>query len=329
MLQAESGANDGTALPFVMLPILILQKRHSNGGAVFGEFVYNIFLYQVVLSVLMGVAFGIFARALEWAGNKWSLIDEPSFLAHVIGLALASVGLVRATGSSGVLSVFCATIGFSNHVPTAEENRYDAINGIELIVTISFFTLFGAILPFHAWAGLGYGRLIAFSAAILVLKRPAVVLGLAPLIPQLQMEPGGKRPMYIQAAFAGFYGPIGVGALFYAAIAYESLKDTTTFYIVSFVVLASVLVHGISAAPLSRLLYFALNKTRKEAEERAPADGAPHDGAAAPPPPPWGATVAPAGEQGSQVAGDVEAGGVPMEMATGSPRRQLAVESAT
>lgn len=55
-----------------------------------------------------------------------------------------------------------------------------------------------------------------------------------------------------QAVFAGWFGPIGVGALFYYSIAVPEFSDEASYAItviepvIYFMILASVLVHGIT-----------------------------------------------------------------------------------
>ncbi|CAI5495592.1 unnamed protein product [Closterium sp. Naga37s-1] len=263
MLQAESGANDGMALPYVSLPIALLLQPTLKLALT--NWLAVSCAYQVGLAIAAGMLYGLVARGLLLLGDRYGLIDEPSFLAHIIGLALGALGLVRAVGASGVLAVFVATIAFSSREPTAEEGRYDAINGIEIIVTITYFTYFGAFLPFAAWRALGIPRLLLFSALVLLLRRLPVLLALAPCLPELHRQVGSKRAVYCQAGFAGFFGPIGVGAVLYAAQACEELGgDATAAHVVLFVVVASVVVHGVTAAPLSRLLSSCIKRAEEE-----------------------------------------------------------------
>lgn len=264
LLAAESAANDGSAFPFVMLPILLLQSSSTEKALT--QWVFEVWGYQVVLAVIVGILFGTFAGGLRWLSTKYALQDEPSFLAHVIGLALGIVGLVRAIGSDGILAVFAGSISFANREPTAEEGRYDAIYGLEIIITISFFILFGSLLPLGAWSELGIGRLFLFSLTSILFRRLPVVLAMCGIIPELQREGGAKKSTFFQAAFAGFYGPIGVGALFYTTFSQEQLGEETTFEVVSFVVLSSLLIHGVLAAPLSRLLFRSLAVAKRQCE---------------------------------------------------------------
>lgn len=51
--------------------------------------------------------------------------------------------------------------------------------------------------------------------------------------------------------FNGWFGPIGVSALFYAALVHHETGNETVWPVVSLVVFLSTLVHGISATPLT------------------------------------------------------------------------------
>jgi NhaP-type Na+/H+ or K+/H+ antiporter len=67
-----------------------------------------------------------------------------------------------------------------------------------------------------------------------------------------------------QAAFGGFFGPIGVGTLYFAALAYGRIESEDAFAVVSFVVLASIIVHGVLATPLSLSLHYALKHWKED-----------------------------------------------------------------
>lgn len=195
--------------------------------------------------------------------NKAQAIGPPNPLFK----AYASIPRLFA-GSDGVLAVFVSGIAFSSREPTSEDGRYDAINGIELILSITFFVFFGSVLPFHTWPAIGVGKLFLFSFSVILLRRLPVVLAFCRLIPELQRT---KGTTLAQAAFAGWFGPIGVGALFYSTFAQEEIGEQTSYQVISFVVLCSLIVHGVSAAPLTRLLNFYMieNKKASNSDESA------------------------------------------------------------
>jgi sodium/hydrogen antiporter len=53
--------------------------------------------------------------------------------------------------------------------------------------------------------------------------------------------------------FLGWFGPIGAAALYYAAFSYRETGIEAAWTVGSLVICASVLVHGITATPLTKL----------------------------------------------------------------------------
>ena len=53
--------------------------------------------------------------------------------------------------------------------------------------------------------------------------------------------------------FLGWFGPIGAEALYYAAFSYRETGIEAAWTVGSLVICASVLVHGITATPLTKL----------------------------------------------------------------------------
>ena len=105
------------------------------------------------------------------------------------------------------------------------------------------FILFGLSAPWHDWLALEWTAWL-FVLAVLLLRRPPVWLLLRPLLRSLQH----RR----EALFNGWFGPIGIAALFYAAEASHMTHIDRIWTIASLVVFASILLHGMSATPLIR-----------------------------------------------------------------------------
>jgi len=89
------------------------------------------------------------------------------------------------------------------------------------------------------WAG----ALLALAG--LLLKRLPAVLALKPLL--------GRVGRTRDALFLGWFGPIGVAALFYANLAVRESGVEEAWTAGSLVICASILAHGLSATPLTRL----------------------------------------------------------------------------
>ena len=88
------------------------------------------------------------------------------------------------------------------------------------------------------------GPAVVFPVAVLLLRRLPVLLVLA-------------RPLRLRlrdAIFLGWFGPIGVSAVFYLMLSEdEGVSDPRLWAAGSLVVVASTVAHGITAAPGRRL----------------------------------------------------------------------------
>ncbi len=239
LLLAESGANDGLAYPLVMLPLLV-----GLGGRSWNEWLVHVVLWQVAGAVVIGILLGMLVgRLLDWAEGR-QLVDRPHFLVLTVSLSLFAIGLARLLTLDGVLVVFCTGAAFAGSCRAErivhQREVQDAINEL---VTIGIFALFGLIAPWPEWVSLGWGAVGTLVAVMLFRRLPWMLL-IARWVPALQ----GWR----EAALAGWFGPVGVAALFYAALAAREHAGRDTWVISSLVVAASVLGFAITAPPLAR-----------------------------------------------------------------------------
>jgi NhaP-type Na+/H+ or K+/H+ antiporter len=74
--------------------------------------------------------------------------------------------------------------------------------------------------------------------------------------------PGVRHPR--EALFAGWFGPVAVAAMYYASLMEHKLSEPRIWDVTSLIVCASVLAHGMTAAPLTRWL----GRARARAGER-------------------------------------------------------------
>jgi NhaP-type Na+/H+ or K+/H+ antiporter len=90
---------------------------------------------------------------------------------------------------------------------------------IDMLLNVTVFIWFGAMCPWYAFAHnnvIPLYRLIFLGILVLLLRRPPAVLAMHKRIHQIE----GLR----QAAFVGFFGPIGVSAIFYLYVTLEYLR---------------------------------------------------------------------------------------------------------
>ena len=202
-------------------------------------------LLGVGLAILLGAGLGVAAaRLLHWAHVR-GLMESYSYLSFTVALSLFTLGAATLLGAESLISVFAAGLAFDFAADTGEKHEEEAVQeAISKLFTLPMFVIFGAALPWAAWAGLGW-PLVALAAATLALRRIPVLALMTPLV-RPTLEPR-------DAAFLGWFGPLGVAAMFYAAFAVRQTGEAAIWPAASALILASILAHGVSAAPLTRL----------------------------------------------------------------------------
>lgn len=91
-----------------------------------------------------------------------------------------------------------------------------------MLLNVSIFIWFGAICPWHSFAYnhvIPIYRLVFLGILVLLLRRLPIVLLLHKRIHQIEELK--------QAVFVGFFGPIGVSAIFYLYVSTEFLRQVT------------------------------------------------------------------------------------------------------
>ncbi len=242
-LTAESGANDGLALPLVMLPVLLLGHGPADAGL---RWLTHVLIWEVGCAVAIGAAAGWLAGCvLRWAG-KQPYAEPTSLVTAVLALALATLAGVRVLGADGILAAFVAGAMLNNAIRAdeAEEHQERFNEALGRFFDLPIMIIFGAAIPWGAWVGLGWqGGL--FAAGILLLRRPPAWLLLGRFMPWTRSLPN--------ALFAGWFGPVGAAALFYAVEIQDRTGLHSAWPAISLAVGASVVAHGITGTPLTQL----------------------------------------------------------------------------
>lgn len=238
LLSLESGLNDGLALPIVVA-----------GTALVLDDGFETFAVEGLLAVAIGIVLGIVAGTL--AGNVFRRLDEAhdiedsAFFVFTLVLAAAVLGGVNLVHGNGILAVLVAGLAYNRQVGSnVYEKEREVDEGINRVLVLPLFILFGTLLPWDEWGELGTA-LVAFAGLVLLLRRLPVVFSLRPTL-------GLDRA---DAAFYGWFGPIGAAALYYATLAHEEHAAAEVVWpAAALVVAASTVVHGVTGTP-ARALY--------------------------------------------------------------------------
>jgi NhaP-type Na+/H+ or K+/H+ antiporter len=236
LLSIESGANDGLALPLVLIGLAI------TGGGVAGALAESV--WQVAAGVGVGMVAGWLAGRALRAGERHGATEGASALFFTLLLALGVLGLSGLLHADGVLAVFVAGLAFNAAGTGAERGGEVRIDeGINRFVVIPLFLTFGAALPLGEWARLGWRGVLLVVGVLLLRRLPVVLLLRRPL-----------RLAWRDATYLGWFGPVGISALFYLTLeADRLLLDPVVLVAGSLVVAASVVAHGFTGSPGRRL----------------------------------------------------------------------------
>jgi NhaP-type Na+/H+ or K+/H+ antiporter len=239
LLTGESGANDGLALPLVGLAVASLLPATTAADAV-ARLTWEV-LGGTVIGLLVGGAVG---AATQAARSRHSLDPGPDLVLTLL-LAVGVLGIARLAATDGVLAVFVAGLAYNRGVPTSERGAQDSIDeAVNRYAVLPLFVLLGVVLPWAEWRAFGPSALV-FVGAVLLVRRLPLVLALA-------------RPLRLgmrDAVFAGWFGPMGVSAVFYVVYSIdEGVRDPRLFAAGTLAIATSVLAFGVSASP-GRQLY--------------------------------------------------------------------------
>ncbi|RQX02978.1 cation:proton antiporter [Micromonospora inaquosa] len=233
VISGESGANDGLAFVFVVLALCAVTSG-SVGGRLL-EAVWGV-MGAVVVGVVVGYTAG---RAVVAAGARED-VDQGSLLVFTVVLGVAALGVARLARTDGILAVFVAGLAYNAVIgdrSRASEQRLD--DALTRYLVLPLFFLLGVEVPWRWWRESGW-PLVAFVIAVLVLRRLPVVLALKPAL----------GLSWRSVVFLGWFGPIGVSALFYLTYSQEEgVGDPRLWAAGSLVVVASTVVHGVTAMP--------------------------------------------------------------------------------
>lgn len=245
-LTAEAGMNDGTAFPFTWLAIMLALNDGKPVDMSYWALFY--LLYKVVVGVACGFAIG---RLLAFLVFR---LPEKRPYMHVrdgfvaISATLLVYGLTEMVQGYGFIAVFVTAITLRNYELHHRYHRklHSFTDQIERILIAVVLILFGGSLVSGVLSKLTWPMAL-FSLAFVVAIRPLTTL--VSLI---------RTRLHIKEKLAiSFFGIKGMGSFYYLAFALEQRffpKNEELWSILSFTVLLSILVHGLTATPVMKRL---------------------------------------------------------------------------
>ncbi|MCF6378633.1 cation:proton antiporter [Nocardioides KLBMP 9356] len=249
-LTAEAGLNDGLAFPFVHLALLLLAGGFTalDAGAWIGWYVLGKIAAGVAVGLVVGWLLG--RQAFHTRVETLRLADAGEPLLALAAL-LASYGAAELVGGYGFLAVFvCAMrLRASDRGHSYQRAMHGVVDRLERLMTLLVLLVLGMAMTQGLLSDLDW-RGVLLALALLLVVRPLTGYAAVRLFCRDEREEGGLDRG--EMAAVAFFGVRGVGSLFYLAYAgaHEHLPDEPWLWsTVAFTVIASVLLHGVTATP--------------------------------------------------------------------------------
>ena len=239
-LNIEAGLNDGLSVPFLALFLTLAVAEEELQPA---SYWIGFALEQVGLGILVGVGVGLAGGWLvSWASKREWMTDSSQRLA-LLALAIIAWALGDQIGGNGFIGAFVGDLAVGPTVERVGEQLIRFTEAEGQLLNLSVFFIFGVLV-------VGLLESLSWQVALYALLSLTVIRMLPVALSLYRTHLRG-----ISVLFAGWFGPRGLASIVLGLIVVEEApllpgRDEIELVVAS-TVLLSVLLHGVTAAPLS------------------------------------------------------------------------------
>ena len=254
-LTSEAGLNDGLAFPFVVLAMALTATPF---GEAWPRWLAVDLLWKLGCSAAIGYAAGRVFGWMTFCMPRLKLSRTGDGLVAV-GVTLISYGVTELAGGYGFVAVFIAavTLRATDRSSDFHGAMAEFSEQIERVLMVLVLLVFGAAVGAGVLDPLRWSDVLVGAVLLLVLRPLCAWIGLI----------GTSLPLASRALMA-FFGIRGLGTFYYMAYALgrAAFPDSRRLWaLTSFVVLVSILMHGIASTPL---MAWADRRRRAQAASR-------------------------------------------------------------
>ena len=245
-LTAEAGMNDGTAFPFTWLAIALIGTADESRD------IQTWIWFDLIYKITIGIVFGfLIGKALAYliftvADRVEFIVIKDGFVA--VAATLLVYGFTEMVKGYGFIAVFAAAITIRNSELHHKYHKrlHEFTDQVERILIGIVLILFGGSLVTGILDHLTWPMAIGGVLFVLLIRPVTSLIALIGI------------PIHVKEKLAiGFFGIKGMGSIFYLAFALQEAKFPRVeelWAIVSFVVLLSIIVHGLTATSIMQKL---------------------------------------------------------------------------
>ncbi|MCV6547020.1 MAG: cation:proton antiporter [Cohaesibacter sp.] len=242
-INVESGLNDGLVLPFVLSGAMLASMSLIEADA---DILAMTALKEVLLGLLAGLGIGWFvAKAMNWAQNR-DLMQEASGAIVFLVTAFAAYLLALSIHGNGFVAAFISGMVFGNSYRHNIHFISEFMAGAGQLLSMAAFLVFGAFLLPN---GLAHVSMTTIILAILFLT----LVRITPIF--LALTRSGLSTK--EKLFLGWFGPRGLASILFTLLMMEQFDfpgEEELLACVSLTVGLSILLHGLTAMPLAKLI---------------------------------------------------------------------------
>jgi NhaP-type Na+/H+ or K+/H+ antiporter len=239
-LNVEAGLNDGLSVPFLALFLTLAEAEEEHlSASVWVRFA----LEQVGFGVLVGVGVGLAGGWLVSLASRRGWMNESFQRLALLALAIVAWALADTAGGNGFIAAFVGGLVVGPTVKRVGERLIRFTEAEGQLLSLSVFFIFG-VLAAGLTQSLSWMIVLYALLSLTMIRMLPVALSLL-----------GTRLRGVTVLFAGWFGPRGLASVVLGLVVVEEAPllpgRTEIEAVVTLTVLLSVLLHGLTAAPLS------------------------------------------------------------------------------
>ena len=239
-LNVEAGLNDGLSVPFLAL---FLTLAVAEGELQPASFWIRFAFEQIGIGALVGVGVGLLGGWLVSCASKREWMTDSFQRLALLALAIIAWALADQLGGNGFIAAFVGGLVVGPTVEHVGERLIRFTQAEGQLLNLSVFFIFG-VLVIGLIQPLSWGIALYALLSLTLIRMLPVVLSLL-----------GTHLRGISVVFMGWFGPRGLASIVLGLIVVAEAPTLAgrgqVELVVALTVLLSVLLHGVTAAPLS------------------------------------------------------------------------------
>jgi len=253
-LNAESGLNDGLCVP-VLLTFLALASGEAHVEEIGNMLAIKLVVEEIGIGLVVGLGITGIGFWLMKTCHRLGWINEIWLQVTVAALAVACFAAAQSLHGSGYIAAFAGGMLFGSLDKTKTHKHIKASEGVAETMALITWVAFGAGVVGQSFAFWSWEAMIYAILSLTLVRMLPIFVSLAGT-----GEPADSR------LFMGWFGPRGLASIVFIMIVAEKQLpggDILQVTVVCTVVL-SILLHGLTANPLSNWLAMRAGRRRKD-----------------------------------------------------------------